>query len=160
MTAELDAACFGCCERIFCSLADLLALVLGESLQHVHHELIGVWIVRCDEIDTTFHESVDEMNVSGQPVEFSNDQGCFRLLGRCYGGGKLGSVGSPSALDFAEFLDQRPGIGGNVPDYRLSLGFEPKAASPLAGGRNAVIRQELRGYGGLRNTEYIGAKVP
>src|SRR5262249_18319971 len=45
-------------------LADLFTLMLGECRQHMHHELVGMWIVGCDEIHTAFHKAGDEMHVS------------------------------------------------------------------------------------------------
>ena len=63
--------------------------MLGKDGQHVDHQLIGVRIVRSDEIDATFHEAGDEMDVSGQTIEFRNDQGCLGLLSSCDGSRKL-----------------------------------------------------------------------
>jgi hypothetical protein len=48
----VDPTRFGRCESVFGPLADLLALVLSECGQHVHHELVGMRIVRRDEIDS------------------------------------------------------------------------------------------------------------
>jgi hypothetical protein len=91
------------------------------------------------------------MDVSSEAIELGNDQGCPSLLGSGNGGGKLGPIGPPAALDFAEFPNQFASVAGKVSEDRLALGVQAKAASPLAIGRNAVIGDKLAGHSTLRN---------
>jgi len=112
-------------------LADLLALMLSECGQHVHHELVGMGIVRRHEIDAAFHKPGDEMDVSSQPIELGNDQGCPGLLGSGDGSRKLGPIGPLPAFDLAEFRNQFASVTGSMPEDRLALGVQAKAASAL-----------------------------
>jgi len=117
--------------------------MLGKCSQHVHHQLIGMGIVRRDEIDATFDKAGDEMDISSQTVEFRNDQGRPGLLGTGNGSRELGPIRPPATLDFAEFPDKFASLAGKMPEDRLALGVQAKAAPPLAIGRNAVVGDKL-----------------
>jgi hypothetical protein len=106
--------------------------MLSECGQHVHHELVGVRIVRRDEIDATFHKAGDKMDISSEAIELGNDQGCPGLLGSGNGSRELGPIGPLAALDFAEFCDEFASLTGKMPEDRLALGVQAKAASALA----------------------------
>jgi hypothetical protein len=54
--------------------------VLGNSRQGVNGQLIGVWIIDCDELHTGIHEAGDKCQVRGQAVELGNDQLGFLSL--------------------------------------------------------------------------------
>jgi hypothetical protein len=55
--------------------------MLGKGRQQMNHELIRVRIVRCDEVDAALHQPGNEMDASGEAVEFRNNQRCLGLLG-------------------------------------------------------------------------------
>src|SRR5258708_34433280 len=109
--------------------------MLCECRQHMHHELVGVRIVRSDEIDAAFHEAGDEMDVSSQTIKLCNDQGCLGLLGSGNSSRQLRPIGPPAALDLAEFPNQFASVAGKMPEDRLTLGSTAEAAPPLAIGR-------------------------
>src|SRR5437016_1112787 len=81
-----------------------------------------MWIVRCDEIDATFHQASDEMDVAGQPVELGNDEGRLGPFGSSNGSSKLGSIRPASTLDFAELSNQRTKVFGKMPAHRPPTG--------------------------------------
>lgn len=128
--------------------------------KYVQHELIGMRIVSRDKIDAAFHKTGDEMDVSGEAIELGNDQGCPGLLGGGNGCRKLGPIGPFAALDFAEFPNQFASVAGSMPEDRLALGVQAEAASALAVGRNAKVRNKLTGHGALRNRQTSVCMLP
>src|SRR6266852_2392835 len=118
--------------------------MLSECGQHVQHELVGMRTIGRDEIDAAFHKTGDEMDVSSEAIEFGNDQGCPGLLGSGDGSRKPGPIGSPAALDFAELPNQFARVTGKMPEDRLALGVQAKAAPPLARPLIATITHTLR----------------
>ena len=61
------------------------------------------------------------MDVSSQPVEFGNDQGCFGLPGGGNGSRKLGPIRPLATLDLAEFPNQFAVVDGKMPEDGLPL---------------------------------------
>jgi hypothetical protein len=79
--------------------------MLGECCKQMHHEFVGMRVVRCDEIDTAFKKARDEVDIPSQAVEFRNDQSCLSPLRGRDGGRQLGAIRPPAALNFAEFAN-------------------------------------------------------
>src|SRR5436189_3702359 len=98
----------------------------------MNHELVGVRVVRSNEIDAAFHQAGDEMDISGKPIELGDDQRRLGLLGGGNGSRELRSIRALPALDLAEVRDQLAVVAGNMPHDRVALGVEAKAAPTLA----------------------------
>jgi hypothetical protein len=81
IAAESDAARFCRRERILRPLADLLPFMLRKGRQQVDHELIGVRVVRRNEVDAALHQAGNKMDVPGQAVELCDYQRGLGFLG-------------------------------------------------------------------------------
>jgi len=76
---------------------DGFALVLGDSRQDMDRQLVCMRIVGCDELYAGVHQGRDECEVSGQAIEFGNDE-----LGLLFLRGSVGDL--LSEPDFHHWL--------------------------------------------------------
>src|SRR5262249_38255444 len=81
--AEAAAASFEGCGRGFGSFGDPAGLVLGHGSQDMQRKLTRRWHVAAGKLDSRFDQSGEEVDVTREPVEFSNDQRRLRPIRMC-----------------------------------------------------------------------------
>ena len=64
------------------TFADAARLMFCESRHDVDRQLIGFGQITRHELDLTFHQAADEVNVSGESVQLCNQQHGSRLLAK------------------------------------------------------------------------------
>jgi hypothetical protein len=120
---------------------DGLGLMLSHGGQNVHRQAVGLGEVNRGELDPAFHQVGDEGDVTGQAIQFGDDQGCAMQTAQAQRLGQLRPVVALAALH--HLGHELPGATVEVGPHGLLLGLEPKAGAPLLGGADPVVGDEL-----------------
>jgi hypothetical protein len=113
------------------------------------HELVGVRVICCDEIDAAFHQAGYEMDVSGQAIQLRDDQGSLGLFGGSNSSRELRPIVALAALDLAELGAELAVAAGNMTEDRFALGVQAKTAPTLAIGRDPEVCDVRAGSFGI-----------
>lgn len=92
VSAQDGSASFGGGESSLCAFADAASFILSDCGEDLHREAVSGRIVHREKLHAGFHEAGKEMDVTGEAVEFRNDQRCLGLFRGGDGGGELGAV--------------------------------------------------------------------
>ena len=141
--AELLAPRLGCGEGGLGTLADGLALMLGDSGQNVDGELVGMRVIDRDKLDAAIHQRGDEGEVAGQPVELGNDELGLVLAAGEQRLGQLRAIRTLAALNLGVLGDEPPRAAVQVGLDGLPLRLKAEAGGPLLIGGNTIVCNEL-----------------
>jgi hypothetical protein len=114
-------------EGRFGALADPFGFILCNRSQDVDRKIVGTGLIAGKELDACFHETTQEVDVTGQPVELGDDKCGFGSSGMSNRLCQLWSLRPLAGLDFdVRFEDLCSMSVGELTDGGF-LAFEPKS---------------------------------
>jgi len=106
---------------------DYFALVLGDRGQDVDGQLVRVRVIDRDELYAGIHQRRDECQITGQAIEFGNDQLSHLLLADRKRLLQFWPVVVLTALDLGELPDEVPPTAVEIVKDRLSLSLKAQS---------------------------------
>lgn len=142
-TPEQRTSPLGRCQRRLRPLANAPGLVLRDGRQDVDGEAIRVRIVAADKVHAGFHERRGKRHVTGQSVEFRNQERCPTAfcVAQCLV--EFRPVFALTGFDFDVLTDKYP---VTLPDEITNsslLSIETQSRPPLSLSADPVVPDEL-----------------
>jgi hypothetical protein len=122
-----------------CSARDKFALCLSQADSEAKGDRCRLGVVYRQQIDPRVAQIQRVLRITGESIQFGDDQSCTFTRGQFHRATKARSVPILSTANVTELADILPVCAGNIFAALIGLGFQTEAGSPLLFGAHASV---------------------